>query len=263
MPGFSRREAEGIKMRHFIVIVALLFVASSAAFALDADILLIDDAGAEQLSSFYGPLCLNARRTYQEWNVSQAGAVPATMLDAFPTVIWLAGHNPAPSGIEGGAATLLARLGRGGRAVLIGDHLAGALPEVMQGGFGLAVKHFNPILGQMKGRLPDVVSQGQSLDLSAPGAETADYASDGDDAASLRPEVVFWATDRGVSRFTGARIEKLGEGASRATWFGFDLSGTKNPTRASEVFTRAVLWTTPEPPARPAQQNFQRLWTGK
>ncbi|MBI3889931.1 MAG: hypothetical protein HY303_00205 [Candidatus Wallbacteria bacterium] len=237
-------------MRFPLLVIALLILSLSSGFAFEPDVLLVDDAGSKQLEPFYGPLCLTAQRTYAAWNVSQAGTVPATALDAYATVVWLAGESANPKGIEGGAATLLAYVDKGGRLLLIGDHLGNVLPEVMAKVFGLRIKRFSPIVTELNGRLADVIADGRKLKLSTPGTETADYVKSTHGETTPHPEIVFWTPDEGASRPTAARIEKLGARNNRAAWFGCDLTRAADAARAGDIFTRSIRWITPEPPAK-------------
>lgn len=248
-------------MRLLLLFLVVATLGIATVYAAEPDILLVDEGGAASLETFYGPLCLSAGRTYQVWTVSKEGAVPATGLDLFRTVMWLTGDTAKPMGIEGGAANLARYLQAGGRVILAGDHAAEANRELLASAFGLEFKRFSPALERVNGRMPDVISQGWSLHLSPAGAEAAEYAKD--DEARPRAETVFYASDRGNSRLMAARVESLEGKGHRAAWFGFDLQRVKDATRAAEVFTRTIRWTSPEPPAKAPVTQFPKLYRGR
>ncbi len=248
-------------MRQLSLVLVVAALGIAAVCAAEPDVLLVDEGGTASLETFYGPLCLNAGRTYQVWTVSKEGAVPATGLDAFRTVMWLTGSTAKPGGIEGGAANLVRYLQAGGRVILAGDHVGEASREVLAATFGLEFKRFSPALERLNGRMPDVISQGWSLHLSPTGAEAAEYAKD--EEARPRGETVFYAADRGNSRLMAARVESLEGKGYRAAWFGFDLQRVKDAARAAEVFTRTIRWTSPEPPAKAPVKQFPKLYRGR
>ncbi|MBI4872907.1 MAG: hypothetical protein HY814_15245 [Candidatus Riflebacteria bacterium] len=246
--------------------LATLFLAVlTVSFALGAqpDILLVDDGNKDRLEGFYGPLCLEAARTYQVWTVSESQAVPATGIDAFRTVVWLTGGNPNPAGIEGGDENLLRYVKTGGRLVLIGDHVGGVCRKTLAEVFGLEFRRHNTLIERTGGRLPDAVSQGLALHLAIPGCDTARYLKRRPGRDQARAETVFFANDRGESNLTAARIESLETPRYRAAWFGFELQHVKDLTKAAQVFTRTVRWVTPEPPPKAPVQQFPKLWKGR
>lgn len=247
-------------MRFTTAILTALLLTVSTTFALEPDVLLIDDAGAQQLEAFYGTACLEAQRSYHAWTVSQAGAVPASTLDAYATVVWVAGNGSTAKSIEGGAETLLSYVEKGGRFILVGDRIGSSLAPVLARVFGLEIKHFNTVVNEMNGRLADVISDGRKLKLATAGAETANYRKPAPGEPTVHPEIVYWTPDRGVSRLTAARIETLGPKPHRAAWFGFGLTRAADAARARAVFTRCIQWVTPEPAAASPQGKHRQMW---